>query len=75
MLLYIGDAMHHYVVSVQKPDWANGFDGDQPTAATSRTSLLKKIAPQGMRVYAVHFPFPGLGKFEQDEAGFRWKPE
>jgi glyoxylase-like metal-dependent hydrolase (beta-lactamase superfamily II) len=75
MLLYIGDAMHHFAVSVRKPDWPNGFDADQATAAASRASLLKEIAPQDMRVYAVHFPFPGLGKFVQDEAGFRWLPE
>src|SRR5690606_27139 len=31
-VLYIGDTLHHYVVSVQKPDWTIAFDHDAPTA-------------------------------------------
>ena len=30
-LLYVGDSMHHFVVSVQKPEWTIAFDGDAPT--------------------------------------------
>jgi glyoxylase-like metal-dependent hydrolase (beta-lactamase superfamily II) len=74
-LLYIGDAMHHYVLSVQKPDWPNGFDGDPATAAESRSTLVAESAANGQRLYAVHFPFPGLGKIEQRNGGFVWVPE
>ena len=74
-LLYMGDAMHHYVVSVQKPEWFNGYDSDQATAAASREALLAQSAASGQRIYAVHFPFPGLGRFEKTEAGYRWIPE
>ena len=74
-LLYVGDAMHHYVVSVQKPEWANGFDGDADTAAASRSALLAQSAASGQRLYAVHFPFPGIGKIEQRDGGFVWVPE
>ncbi len=31
-LLYVGDSMHHFIVSVQKPEWTIAFDGDAPTA-------------------------------------------
>ncbi len=74
-LLYMGDAMHHYVISVQKPDWLNGFDADQKTAAASRVALLASSAADGQRIYAVHFPFPGLGKFEKHDAGYVWVAE
>jgi glyoxylase-like metal-dependent hydrolase (beta-lactamase superfamily II) len=74
-LLYVGDAMHHYVVSVQKPEWANGFDGDADVAAASRSALLAQSAASGQRLYAVHFPFPGIGKVERREGGFVWVPE
>lgn len=75
-LLYVGDAVHHHVVSVQRPDWTIRFDGDAPLAEASRGALLRRAADQRLRVYAVHFPFPGLGRFEAGAGdGFTWVPE
>ncbi|HET6629919.1 MAG TPA: MBL fold metallo-hydrolase [Woeseiaceae bacterium] len=74
-LLYIGDAMHHPVVSVQRPDWTIAFDSDAPTAEASRKALLARSADSGQRIYAVHFPFPGLGKIARVDGGFEWVPE
>jgi len=74
-LLYVGDAMHHYVISVQKPEWPNGFDGDADAAIASRSALLAQSAASGQRLYVVHFPFPGIGKIEQRASGFVWVPE
>ena len=74
-LLYIGDAMHSSIISVQKPDWPMNFDADQKTGAATRQSLLAELASSGQRVYAVHFPFPGLGRFEKRGEGFVWVPE
>lgn len=74
-LLYIGDSMHHSVVSVQKPEWTIAFDGDNATATASRVALVNELAASGQRVYAVHFPFPGVGKFEKRGDGAVWVPE
>jgi glyoxylase-like metal-dependent hydrolase (beta-lactamase superfamily II) len=74
-LVYVGDSMHHFVVSVQKPDWACGFDGDAKTAAESRGALLSRLAASGQRVYSVHFPFPGIGKIEKRGEGLVWVAE
>lgn len=74
-LIYVGDSMHHYVVSVQKPEWTIAFDGDKPTATASRTALISELAASGERVYAVHFPFPGLGRIEKRGEGFAWMAE
>jgi glyoxylase-like metal-dependent hydrolase (beta-lactamase superfamily II) len=74
-LLYVGDTMHHFVVSVRRPDWTVGFDADAPTAQASRSALLARSAESGQRLYAVHFPFPGLGKVERGDDGFVWVPE
>jgi glyoxylase-like metal-dependent hydrolase (beta-lactamase superfamily II) len=74
-LLYVGDSMHHSVVSVRKPDWTCGFDGDAKTAAESRGALLSRLAASGQRVYAVHFPFPGLGKIEKQGESLAWVAE
>jgi glyoxylase-like metal-dependent hydrolase (beta-lactamase superfamily II) len=73
-VLYIGDSMHHHVVSVQKPDWTIAFDHDAPTAQQSRIDLLTSSAEQGQRIYAVHFPFPSLGTFERRGDSFVWVP-
>ena len=49
--------------------------GDGKVAAASRAALLAKSAESGQRIYAVHFPFPGLGKFEKKGDGFVWVAE
>ncbi len=74
-LLYIGDSAHHSVISVQKPDWTVAFDGDAPTAEASRRALLQRAADQNLRLYAVHFPYPGLGRVKAQGDGFVWTPE
>ena len=74
-LLYIGDTMHHSVISVQQPDWTIAFDGDAPTAQASRKQVLADAAAAGQRVYAVPFPFPGIGKFEKLNEKSVWVPE
>ena len=74
-LLYIGDTMHHSVISVQQPDWTIAFDGDAPTAQASRKAVLESSAAGSQRIYAVHFPFPGIGKFEKQGDKFFWVAE
>lgn len=74
-ILYVGDSMHHYIVSVQKPEWVISFDGDAKTGAASRATLIADSAAAGQRIYAVHFPFPGIGKFEPKGEGFAWVGE
>lgn len=74
-LLYVGDSMHHFVISVQKPEWVNSFDGDHEVAAKSRAELIERLSKSRQRVYAVHFPFPGIGTFEQQGASYVWVPE
>jgi glyoxylase-like metal-dependent hydrolase (beta-lactamase superfamily II) len=74
-LFYVGDSVHHFVVSVQRPEWNNNFDGDPVTAAKSRASLIAQLAKSKQRVYAVHFPFPGIGTVDQGSAGYVWVPE
>lgn len=74
-LLYVGDAMHHFVVSVRRPDWTVGFDADASTAQASRKALLTRSAETEQRIYAVHFPFPGLGRIERSDDGFVWVSE
>lgn len=74
-LLYIGDALHSSIVSVQAPTLRNAWDSDSALAIRTREGLLERGARDGMRIYGVHFPFPGIGRFERVDGGFRWVPE
>jgi len=74
-LLVIGDAMHSYVVSVREPSWKVAFDTDQQTGAASRAALVAQSAATGQRLYAEHFPFPGVGKIVKSKKGDTWVPE
>jgi hypothetical protein len=60
---------------VQKPDWTVAFDGDASAAKASRLALLARSADMKQRIYAVHFPFPGLGRIERRGNGFVWVAE
>lgn len=75
-LLYIADTAHHSVVSVQRPLWANAFDGGNAQAPRSRVALLNRAADENLRLYAVHFPYPGLGRIQRrDDGTLAWVPE
>jgi glyoxylase-like metal-dependent hydrolase (beta-lactamase superfamily II) len=74
-LLYFGDAMHSALVSVQRPEWVNGWDTDSAAAVATRQALLNRAASQNLRLYGVHFPFPGLGRVQRKDDGFVWRPE
>lgn len=74
-LLYIGDTVHHHVISVQQPEWTVQFDEDAPVAEASRRALLQRAVDEDLRIYAVHFPYPGLGRFKAQGEGFVWVAE
>lgn len=74
-LFYVGDTVHHFVVSVRKPEWTCGFDTDAATAAASRKAVLASAASSGQLIYAFHFPFPGVGKISGREGQFSWAPK
>ncbi|MGZ8219998.1 MBL fold metallo-hydrolase [Methylomagnum sp.] len=74
-LLYVGDALHSSIISVQRPDWVNAWDTDSAAAVATRQGLLERGATGSLRTYGVHFPFPGLGRFERKDDGFVWTAE
>ena len=73
-LLDIGDLAHSSIVSLQKPDWGMGFDSDQAVGKATRATELKKLASDQELVFAVHFPFPGVGHIAAAGDGFVWQP-
>jgi glyoxylase-like metal-dependent hydrolase (beta-lactamase superfamily II) len=74
-LLYIGDTLHSFVVSVREPQWQISFDNDPASGAASRVAFLARVAASGQRLYAGHFPFPGVGKIVKQDSSYVWVPE
>ena len=73
-LLYIGDSVHHSVLSLERPEWSVQFDQADAEAKTSRRALLQRATSENLRVYGVHFPFPGVGHVRSHGEGFHWVP-
>ncbi|HEY5935742.1 MAG TPA: MBL fold metallo-hydrolase [Kofleriaceae bacterium] len=74
-VVYLGDVAHHSVISVQRPAWSLQVDADRPAAEVLRQATLAKLAADRVRVFAVHFPFAGVGHVVAEGQGFVWKPE
>lgn len=66
-LLYTGDLMHHWILSVEHPDWRVGYDDDQAAGEKARLDEVTALRNSGAHIYAYHFPFPGLGKIQTRE--------
>lgn len=74
-LIYLGDVAHHAVISVQRPAWTIQFDHDHEAGKVMREQTLATLAADHRRVFAGHFPFPGIGQIATAGAGFAWKSE
>jgi glyoxylase-like metal-dependent hydrolase (beta-lactamase superfamily II) len=73
-LFFIGDLVHHSVISLQHPAWIPTIDAEAAEAASMRAGTLAALAAKRTRVFAGHFPFPGVGFVEARGQGFRWNP-
>jgi glyoxylase-like metal-dependent hydrolase (beta-lactamase superfamily II) len=74
-VLYLGDLAHHAVISLQRPAWSIAVDADRPAAEALRQATLTALAADHTRVFATHFPFPGVGRVVADGDAFAWRPE
>lgn len=71
-LFYLGDVAHSWIVSVQVPAWQIESDAAPLAASVMREHTFDRLAADHTHVYAVHFPFPGLGHVV---ANRRWAPD
>lgn len=74
-VFYLGDLAHHSVISVQRPAWSLQVDADRPAAEAMRRRTLAQLAAAGARVFAAHFPFPGVGHVALEGQVLVWRPE
>ena len=73
-LLDIGDSAHSSIISLGHPGWTIAYDNDAQQGRASREALLARLAASHERIFAPHFPYPGVGFVEKAGEGYRWTP-
>jgi glyoxylase-like metal-dependent hydrolase (beta-lactamase superfamily II) len=73
-LLDIGDAAHSSVISLERPEWTIAWDSDKLRGVAQRRSQLRLLSASKERIFAVHFPFPGVGTIVRRGSGFAFDP-
>jgi glyoxylase-like metal-dependent hydrolase (beta-lactamase superfamily II) len=71
----IGDTAHSSIVSLERPDWTGRIDEDPKAGAATRLRELRRLAASGERIFAPHFPYPGVGWIVTRGRGYGWKPD
>lgn len=71
-LLVGGDALSSPVVSFEKPDWVWGADYDADKGIATRKSLLDRLATDKTALLGYHLPWPGTGRVERKDGGYRF---
>jgi glyoxylase-like metal-dependent hydrolase (beta-lactamase superfamily II) len=73
LLLYVGDIFHN-VLQLARPDWSTRPDLGPQTAAETRKKIIARVISTGSRVFACHFPFPGIGNIVRKGDFHIWEP-
>ena len=71
-LIVLGDALTHPIISFQHPDWRPAADHEPERAVATRKALLDRLATDKALVIGYHLPFPGLGRVERKDGGYRF---
>jgi glyoxylase-like metal-dependent hydrolase (beta-lactamase superfamily II) len=74
-LLDIGDTAHSAIISLAKPDWPIQYDTDEAEGRAQRKAELAKLAASHQRIFAPHFPYPGVGYVVKAGDGYRWEAD
>lgn len=74
-LLHIADTMHHILIQLNLPDAVPRFDALPDIAIATRRAVIRRAADEDLRLFAYHFPFPGLGHIRRDGDHYAWQPE
>jgi glyoxylase-like metal-dependent hydrolase (beta-lactamase superfamily II) len=68
-MMVFGDALGHYILSLQFPGASLGFDNDKALAPQTRARLFDRVSTERMLVTGYHLPFPGAGYIRKRAAG------
>lgn len=74
-IMVIGDAIGNAHVAFERPDWPSGADQDKELGATTRQTLLDKLALENTQILGFHLPGGGLGRVERTQDAYRFVQE
>ncbi len=66
------DAVTHYVMAIQRPDWYFDMDDEKDKAVATRKRILDMLATDRVMMTAFHMPFPGVGWIERAGGTYRY---
>jgi glyoxylase-like metal-dependent hydrolase (beta-lactamase superfamily II) len=73
-LFYTADTMHTTAVSMEHPEWVNGFDNDGQLGIATRKRFLDHFATDRSLIIVPHFPFPALGYIARRLTAYAFEP-
>lgn len=73
-LLLWGDIVHIQDAQFPEPEIAVKYDSSPDQAVETRKRIFQKVVDREMLVGGAHISFPGLGRMEKVEGGYRWIP-
>ncbi|MEM7735761.1 MAG: MBL fold metallo-hydrolase [Deinococcota bacterium] len=73
-ITYMADTANHYLAALLNPEWSFSFDSDPAEATAARREQYGRVADEGSRIIAYHFPFPAVGYIDREGDGFRYLP-
>lgn len=73
-ILDAGDMAHSAIVSLARPGWVIGYDTDAAEGRATRERELKALAASRQRIFAPHFPYPGIGTIVARGNGYAFVP-
>lgn len=59
-ILIIGDLIHGAALQLEHPEFCAFFDMDKQAAVEARVRILKYARDNGLKVYGMHIPAPGI---------------
>jgi glyoxylase-like metal-dependent hydrolase (beta-lactamase superfamily II) len=72
-LIHLADALLHPLVMADR-SWYYTYDVGPEQAIETKERLLEWCVSEEALVFATHFPFPGLGTVQRQDARWRWHP-
>ena len=73
-LLITGDAVHHWPITFEHPNWTPAVDMEPQQAVETRKRLMNMAADEKLTVVGYHMPYPGIGHIARNGNVFRWVP-
>ena len=71
-LMVGSDVLTHPLISFGHPEWRTTADHVPGEAATTRKTLLDRLATDRSRLIGFHLPYPGLGRVERKGSAYQF---